>query len=629
MRFENRTGRDVWMGLYHLGDLAYTMTYFKYGARQRIAPGKTETFTAKPDTTSGGVSKTQVVFWSAGFGGKKLANPKTVRPTDVAIASDTNDDYVYNHLGPPKTMDKIDHVVVLMLENRSFDNLLGWLYESQKNVPPKNVPPPPAGQKPSYEGLEAQKYWNTNPASAHDTAPASDRFYAAKVTSGYTTPKPNPREVCPSFVEQMFGTDSPTGTQDPDMSGFVQSYAGISGPAGAGAVMEAYTPSQVPTISALATEFAVCDRWFGSIPCETWPNRAFVHAGTSFGRLNNCNGKFQENCIPAFTPYAGKKTILDVMGPEQGLVWGLYQDAAVLATLLSAQFWTIPQKARWKASHLNSLANHLEQTWAPRYSFIEPNYVIGANDQHPPHDVLLGDKLIADVYAIVRSSSVWYKSVLIITHDEHGGCYDHVPPPKTVAPDGSTAQFQVGSMNPFERLGPRVPALVISPYVEAGTVFRAPAGGAEYDHTSILASLFDWIGVDRDSLGANPRIQAAPTFWEALTLDVARTDCVLAEDLPVADEEDERLAAEAAKLELDHRKLVILAMGEADRIVVEEVAAGDERSEAEWAERYEAIVREKLAELQEMAPTGEIERFVRERMGDDPEDGPRGPGYGG
>ncbi|HUP20565.1 MAG TPA: alkaline phosphatase family protein, partial [Gemmatimonadota bacterium] len=507
------------------------------------------------------------------------------------------------------------HVVVLMLENRSFDNLLGWLYEGQGNVPPHNVPAPPSGQQPYYLGLEAQKYWNTNPASAHDTAPASDRYYAEKIKSGYTVPDPNPREVFPSFVEQMFGTESPSATQDPDMSGFVQNYAGLKKNPNPGAVMETYTPTQVPAISKLGTGFAVCDRWFGSLPSETWPNRSFVHAGTSFGRLNNCDGKYTENCVPNFTVYAGKRTIFDVLA-DRDVRWEVYQNAAVVGTLVSAQFWTVPQKLKWHAYHLSRLAGDLEEVRAPQYVFIEPSYAVKANDQHPPHDVLLGDHLIDKVYAILRASSVWHKTLLIVTHDEHGGCYDHVPPPKTAAPDSFKPQFEIGGMNPFERLGPRVPALVASPYVKAGTVFRAPAGGAEYDHTSILASLFDWVGLSRDSLGSNARIQAAPTVWPALTLDVGRTDCLKALGVATADDHDERAAAEAAIVQVDHRKLVILAMGEADRILAEEAAGGVECSDEEWTERYERVVQEKLGELEELRRRGELEAFLKGLAGE-------------
>jgi phospholipase C len=124
----------------------------------------------------------------------------------------------------------------------------------------------------------------------------------------------------------------------------------------------------------------------------------------------------------------------------------------------------------------------------PSYSFIEPRYYsdFGSleNDQHPPAVVTLGEQLIADVYNCLRSSKVWLKTLLIITYDEHGGCYDHVPPPTAVEPGAPKA----GQIFSFDRYGVRVPAVIVSPFVKQGTTF-GQLSAVPYDHTSIIAML--------------------------------------------------------------------------------------------------------------------------------------------
>src|SRR6202040_533510 len=122
----------------------------------------------------------------------------------------------------------------------------------------------------------------------------------------------------------------------------------------------------------------------------------------------------------------------------------------------------------------------------PSYSFIEPRYFPDSdlpNDQHPPHVVTLGEQLIADVYNQLRSGPSWPHTLLVILYNEHGGCYDHVPPPAAAPPTSEpTAPFN------FDRYGVRGPAVIVSPYIEQGTVLRA-SGNVPYDHTSIAATL--------------------------------------------------------------------------------------------------------------------------------------------
>nr|WP_062335769.1 alkaline phosphatase family protein [Herbidospora sakaeratensis] len=470
MLVENRTDRTVWLGLYTLQDRAYLATTFPWGARQKLGPHQRKEFSPAAD-------RQQVVFWNTGALGDMLHVPRSLRTSEISIDQDSDGCFVYNHLGDPAPMDRIEHFVVLMLENRSFDNLLGWLYADTDNVPPRNVPAPPDG-KPYFLGLKEKAYWNTSPAAAHDTAPEEGRVYARKGARTDTTPDPNPSEICWSFVEQMYGTTMPGARQQPNMWGFLANYHAHTRPPDPSVIMDCFTPDQVPNMSTLAKQFAVCDRWFGSAPCETWPNRSFLHAGTSFGRLNNCDAPDQEDCVPNFFPYAGKRTIFDTLD-ELGIRWRLYQDAAVLGTLLSAQFWTVPQKLKRQAHHAMYIAPDLKPgfriQFPPEYIFVEPSYWLENNDQHPPHKVSSGDALVGTIYRALSTSPRWNRILFVITHDEHGGCYDHVPPPAAMPPDGYVPQFCVGEINPFRVYGPRVPAILVSPYIEAGTVFRAPA----------------------------------------------------------------------------------------------------------------------------------------------------------
>jgi len=603
MEVENRTDKTVWLGLYSLTDTLYAATTFPWGSRKRLNPHAQGTFSPHGQ-------RQQIVFWNQAALGTMLASPKSVFTSGAAtIAHDQHGFFVYNHLGDAVPMDKINQFVVLMLENRSFDNLLGWLYERTSNQPPLNIPQP-AG-KPYYLGLSQGGYWNTREADRHDTAPAAERIYVRHGASSNDKPNPNPSEVCPSFVEQMFGTETPATEQQPNMWGFVQNYAKVRvnafnpkwtcappldrpNPDVAG-IMDCYTPDQVPVLSQLATSYAVCDRWFGSVPCETFPNRSFVHAGTSFGRLNMCDQKYDDCCVPNVFVYAGKRTIFDVLD-ELGVRWGLYQEAAVLGTLVSIQFWTIAQKLRRAADHLEALPKDLISSRPPEYIFIEPGYVVEGSDQHPPSTLTRGEALIKRVYEIVSQSPTWYRTLLIITYDEHGGCYDHVSPPHAPRPDNAAPQFEVGKLDPFTIYGPRVPAVVVSPFIKPGTVFRGTPG-SDYDHTSILASLRDWIFRDgRDLLGNNERIRKAPVVWPVLTLGSARTDRPLGVAVGQA-------APFISQAPTDHG-LTILAMAEAQRELVAEATSGSDSPSGDWQTRFHQLAQTRRDELMTSARSG-------------------------
>jgi phospholipase C len=377
-------------------------------------------------------------------------------------------------------LDKIQHIVVLMLENRSFDCMLGALY-------------PKSAMFDGLVGTETNDDANGNPIRVWNNSGTDE--------ATMRIPDPDPGELWTDINTQLFGTPNVASpAPQPTMEGFVKNYlVQKNGPIGKN-VMHFFTPDQVPVISILARKFAVCDRWFSSAPCQTWPNRWFAHSATADGRENN---------NPVHLPDV--ETIYNRFEQAGMKDWKIYfHDLAQSHTflklmLLSGNFHFYRQfQADCQSGQL------------PFYSFIEPQYFSDLahpeNDQHPPSVVTLGEQLIADVYNCVRSSKLWKKTMLIITYDEHGGCYDHVPPPTAAEPEPP----HPGQAFNFDRYGVRVPAVIVSPYVKPGTILRPP-GQIPYDHTSIIATLRKRF----PSLGSalTARDAAAPDLANVLTLD--------------------------------------------------------------------------------------------------------------
>jgi phospholipase C len=324
-------------------------------------------------------------------------------------------------------------------------------------------------------------------------------------------PTVDPGEYFVDMNEQLFGSQT-TNIQPAPMNGFVKNYATqpATGPAiDPFEVMHYFTPEQLPVLSTLARAFAVCDQWYASAPCQTWPNRFFVHTGTCLGYVNN-----NDFPIPFTAPSIFKR--LD----EKGKSWRVYFHDLPQSILLEDVWLKAPLHYRLFHQFLIDAENGA----LPNYSFIEPRYFPDVllndipNDQHPPHNVLQGEQLIAAVYNALRKSPCWKNSLLIITYDEHGGCFDHMPPPAAESPDGRDRS----GFN-FNRYGVRVPAVIVSPYVRPGSVIRNVAGGVPlagppypFDHTSILSTLRDLFGLGEP---LTERDNVAPSLLSALTLN--------------------------------------------------------------------------------------------------------------
>jgi phospholipase C len=270
-------------------------------------------------------------------------------------------------------------------------------------------------------------------------------------------------------------------------------------------IMGCFTPEALPVLSALARGYAVCDHWYSSAPTETLPNRAFACAGTSQGHMDDKTHTF--TCPSIFG-------LLD----SHQLGWSIYGYDA--EPLTKSDFPDISSAAASHFGHFTDFTAAAAAGTLPPFTFLEPSWSSSGNSEHPNYDVALGEQLIHDVYEALRGGPGWPQTLLIITYDEHGGCYDHVPPPAgATPPDNSAGEFGFD----FTRFGVRVPAVLVSPLIPAGTVFRVPDGSVPLDHTSILKTV-----EQRWNLPAlTARDAAAPGVGDVLSLTTPRTDDVL------------------------------------------------------------------------------------------------------
>jgi phospholipase C len=401
-------------------------------------------------------------------------------------------------------MDKIEHVVHVMFENRSFDNLLGYLYS------PADLPPNPPAAQPPFNGLAfGGPYGNINSQSGQNVAVSEGtQSYGGK--SPNVVPTPDPGEPFSDVYEQLFN-----GGAAVTMGGFVNNYAKQPNVQAVGQIMESYSPAQVPVLSTLARSFAVSDSWFCSVPTQTWPNRGFAHCGWSDGHLIN----------KPYVPW-GCQTIFNVLEDAQ-ISWGVFFDTIYTPPLTRLQFFELmgdefdSRFARFGefSKRCAVPANAPASAKLPKYSFVEPRFMgewwLGTHHSesyHPPENILHGEDFLASVYNAIQTSPYRDRILLVITFDEHGGTYDHVPPPDTAAATEAPINTPDGSFD-FKRFGVRVPAILVSSWVKPGSVFRAP-GAVPLDHTSVLATLRDWLQIPAAGFLPSARIAAAPTLQQ-------------------------------------------------------------------------------------------------------------------
>jgi len=387
----------------------------------------------------------------------------------------------------------LKHLVVLMMENRSFDHMLGFL------------------RSPTFpiNGLNGNE---TNLDTANDQVQVTDD----SIFFGDLTPDPGHSHF--DVMQQMFDGADPAATAVPSMSGFVKDYQLHTNDVGKSHnIMKCFSGGKLSTLSTLAQQFCVCDNWFSSVPGPTFPNRAYAHAATSIGRVD-------------MSPigYVGiSKTIYELLN-DNGVDSRIYYSDTTLAATFPRLMLNMNQYFADFQRFIEGCTNNS----LPAYSFIEPRYntlnlsnlFFSASDQHPDHDVHEGEKLIQQVFqAIWNNPLVRNSTLLAILYDEHGGLHDHQPPTQRVAnPDNKNWKGATGNPDPpfdFTWLGVRVPAVLISPYIQSGSIDHTI-----YEHSSVIATARKLFVNNWQASFLTQRDSQANTFEGNLTLTTPRTD---------------------------------------------------------------------------------------------------------
>jgi phospholipase C len=402
----------------------------------------------------------------------------------------------------PPGLDNLKHIVVLMMENRSFDHMLGAL-----------------------KAVDARIDGVTNQLSNPDTTGASVHPQPLAEFQGQLDPDPD--HHFPAVDLQVFGGDT-NPNRVANMQGFVKSYFNQQRDVGhSQKIMYYFKQADLPVLTTLALDFAVFNRWFASIPGPTICNRAFAHYGTSFGKVDM-------DPFDVIEPIKSIYTRLINATPKHTAKIYYYD-----TTSSTMEVVNLLQNQPELFGTYKQFLSDCDKNLLPEYSFVEPNYNDHttdsgeevANDQHPDHDVQAGECLIAEVYMrIKRNPNLWPNTALLVVYDEHGGIYDHVVPP-ACTPDKFTAPANgtgTGMEFKFDRLGVRVPAILISPWIPKNTVVDRV-----FDHASIPATVSKFFQV---AAPCSPRETSADVFVEPnvqpvdpnrnlLSLATMRDDC--------------------------------------------------------------------------------------------------------
>jgi phospholipase C len=355
------------------------------------------------------------------------------------------------HAGVPvgvDTLPEIEHIVVLMLENHSYDNVLGMLGRGK-------------GQTTRGDGFTI----------ARDGLPANLNPYPnGKPLRAFRMPTTCQPDGAPSQEWEQSHIQYDGGRND----GFVVSN---SGPV----AMGYWTGQDLPFTYDLAGQFPIGDRWFCSALAQTDPNRRFLIAGTASGMTDDIGGA-PGNLIPdASLPAPTNGTIFERLSAA-GISWTDYCESWPTGSTIEL-YPTVD--AAFSATNVKNISQFFTDAAAgnlPSVSLLDPNY--STQSQEDPQNIVVGEAFLESVVRAVGSSPDWLRTMLIINYDEHGGYYDHVPPPPALAPDSIPPMVQPGEQiyDGFARYGFRVPSVVVSPYAKRGHVSHTV-----YDHTSILA----------------------------------------------------------------------------------------------------------------------------------------------
>ncbi len=374
-------------------------------------------------------------------------------PTNVFVPEKPRN-WPAGHDFSSSTLANIDHIVVLTMENRSFDHMLGYL----------SLPVESGGMgRTDVDGLKGSEF-NPYKGQNFPSYELSGTLFAPGPSNGYE-----------SMAESFNGGQ---------MDGFVKSYAEQNGDALAGNVMGYYTGRDVPAYDAVVRDFALGQRWFCSHPGSTFPNRFYELTGRpnldprGFWEFGNSSP-----IRPVFTP-----TIFDYLNgafdPISGaaLTWRYFEHGYCTLRFFEAYTFNSENVVTYEDPENGFVASALAGN-LPSVTFIDPHFVDyppGSTCGEPPSDIAAGQALIREVVEAVVAGPAWNSTLLIITYDESGGFYDHVPPP--LAP-------RISDDFPICTVGGRIPTMVVSPWVKPGSVFGSDAGDFFFDHTSVLKTI--------------------------------------------------------------------------------------------------------------------------------------------
>jgi phospholipase C len=492
------------------------------------------------DINKGEEVKFELQLLQSGFNGSCGTLSMLFKPLNVS----------YKTLESRFAKKKIEHYVVLMQENRSFDSIFGYLYK------PEEIP-----KGKTFEGVIGKNL--SNPIPSH--MQTEDGPKEVPVSKGYDIkgPKIDPGEEYPHVMTQLFNMHNPEDNrkvpihehkspfntpkeQDttPTMDGFVRDYI-YKYPYGNreldkvptydeySQIMKCFPPESLPVLSTLAKEFAVFDHWFCSVPSQTFTNRTFFHCGTSGGKVGTPLNFFKlfskENEPFSWWIHNFKsKTVFEQLH-ENGLSWVVYYDTKdILPLTMIIHYQNLKNFAKNFKSMKEFYIDCKEGT-LPHYAFIEPRLFFDHNDMHPPYkfkngyispsSMLAGEELISDIYMAIRESnsnlgSNFSNTCFTITFDEHGGLYDHVPPPKAIPPDDlGLGQYGFG----FNRYGVRVPTIVISAYTRPKTIVNEVLS-----HCSMMKTIRKNWDIDESLTNRDKSVNSIPD--EVFELETPRSN---------------------------------------------------------------------------------------------------------
>jgi phospholipase C len=426
---------------------------------------------------------------------------------------------------PGAPLPGIEHIVVLMFENRSFDNVLGNLYPNSPAF--DGIPDGAFNRYRTLDGEHIVRPGNTPPSGK----------------SIYVTPNPDPAESHKDMVLQIYDGGSVA-----TMGGFAQSYHNAHPFAGSPGDVMCYFDSnagdgagQLPVTAFMARNFAVSDRWFGSGPVQTFPNRMFafcampgefhelLHESVKTAPINNTDYVLHGSGYVRVLGSVTQTTVFELLdraansSTPDPANWKVYFHDVSLSAISSYVYAALeagsPCVSNFDTSDYNpphggnTFADDVRNGTLPAFAWIEPRYWGNysqsgepANSNHPGNDNYLdfgltgqpidcahGETLLATVLNTLNANpEVFNRTLLVVIYDEHGGVWDHVPPAAAPIPYGPGSG--VVNAEVYSTTGPRVPAMFANPMIPAGTVLR-PSGGPAFDHTSLIATLTAQFGL--------------------------------------------------------------------------------------------------------------------------------------